>query len=164
MISKKTFIFLFLFVILTNGNIKAETKIYFSPSMDCENLIINNILSTKKELKIIIYSLTNQNIANAIKEVFDKNVDVKIIADRRQSKIKSSLVQSLIDYGIPIRISKKVHIEHNKVSIIDKNQVITGSYNYTNNATYNNSENCLLITDNENKYYNRFNQLWKYYE
>lgn len=163
MINKKIFIFLFLFTIFTD-NIKAETEIYFTPSKDCENLIINNILNTKKELKIIIYSLTNQNIVDAIKKVFDKNIDVKIIADRLQSKNKSSLIQSLIDYGVPIRISKKVKIEHNKVSIIDKNQVITGSYNYTNNATYNNSENCLLITDNQNKYYNRFNKLWGYYE
>ncbi len=153
------FIFAFLFI-----NFSLSAEIYFSPSKDCENLIINNILSAKKELKILIYSLTNKNIADAIKEVFNRKVDVKIIADRRQGKIKNSLITSLVDHSIPIRISKKVKIEHNKVSIIDKSRVITGSYNYTHNATHNNSENCILIKDTKRKYYNRFNQLWEYYE
>lgn len=37
-------------------------------------------------------------------------------------------------------------------------------YFHMHDATYNNSENCILIKDTKRRYYNRFNQLWEYYE
>jgi len=40
-------------------------------------------------------------------------------------------------------------IAHNKVMIIDRKKVITGSFNFTNAADNRNAENVLLIEDSE---------------
>jgi phosphatidylserine/phosphatidylglycerophosphate/cardiolipin synthase-like enzyme len=45
-------------------------------------------------------------------------------------------------------IDKMAGIAHNKVIVIDKRKVITGSFNFTKAADYRNAENLLLI---ENK-------------
>ncbi len=46
---------------------------------------------------------------------------------------------------IPVWIDSSVHIAHNKVMIIDGKELITGSYNFTYAADYDNAENLLVI-------------------
>jgi phosphatidylserine/phosphatidylglycerophosphate/cardiolipin synthase-like enzyme len=160
--------FVFSFFVVVNAKNKeslGEVKaIYFAPSLDCENLVVEQINQAESEVNIIIYSVTNVNITKAIISAKDGGKTVKVIVDRTQSKGKNSLIDELIASGIDVRISKKHKIEHNKVTIVDRSKVITGSYNYTNNATKYNSENCILIEDKGLKYQNRFNVLWRYYE
>lgn len=43
-------------------------------------------------------------------------------------------------------------------------RVVTGSYNWTNAATYKNSENCLFFKPADQKYAARFEYLWRLYE
>jgi len=47
--------------------------------------------------------------------------------------------------GIPVWIDAAVRIAHNKVMIIDGRDLITGSYNFTYAAAYDNAENLLYI-------------------
>jgi phosphatidylserine/phosphatidylglycerophosphate/cardiolipin synthase-like enzyme len=138
--------------------------IYFSPSSKCEELIVSYLNNARDNVDIIIYSITSENIVRALKNAKDNNIGIRVIADRTQSKGKNSLVDEIISYGIPVRISKKHKIEHNKVSIIDNRFVITGSYNYTNNALNHNSENCILIEDYEHLFKERFEYLWRLYD
>ncbi len=49
--------------------------------------------------------------------------------------------------GIPTFIDDKHAIAHNKVMIIDKAKVITGSFNFTKAAEEKNAENVLIIKD-----------------
>jgi len=73
------------------------------------------------------------------------------VADKVQSQGKNSEIKYLISKGIPvkIRIGKGRGIMHNKFAVIDEKEVITGSYNWTNNAEENNYENAVFITDPE---------------
>ena len=159
----KFIILLFFTFNIYAADIGKVINIYFTPSNDCENLVINQIKEAKDSIDIAIYSITSKEIVEAIKNAYDNNIKVQIIADKLQSKGKSSLVKEIIEYKIPLRINKKHRIEHNKFTIIDDKFVITGSYNYTNNAKKNNSENCLLIEDYLMNYKDRFNYLWGLY-
>ena len=47
--------------------------------------------------------------------------------------------------GIPTFIDDKHAIAHNKIMIIDKETVITGSFNFTKAAEEKNAENLLII-------------------
>jgi len=51
---------------------------------------------------------------------------------------------------------------HNKFAVIDQRIVITGSYNWTTNATQNNDENLIIITsrDAAAKYNVEFERIW----
>ena len=157
------FIFLLLDIVNLYADIGIVREIYFTPSDDCRNLIIKNIDNAKESVDVAIYSITDNAIADAIKRAHDKKINVRIIVDRLQLKNKGSKVMELLDYGVPVLISRKYRIEHNKFTVVDDKIVIGGSYNYTTNARKYNSENCLLIEDNELKYKNRFIQLWNFY-
>ena len=53
-------------------------------------------------------------------------------------------------------------IQHDKFAIFDGQKGVTGSYNWTNAATYKNAENCLFFSDEVIKRYEeRFEQLWQ---
>jgi phospholipase D len=162
---KKIVIFLSLIfcincVVENRGDVK---KIYFTPSSKCENLIIDSIKKYNK-IDIVIYAINNDNIVSALKKAKDKNKNIRIIVDNTQSKLKYSKYEEMVDYGIEIRQSKKYRVEHNKFAIFDDNNVITGSFNYTNAASKRNSENCILIFDRNKSYGKRFSELWKLYE
>ena len=47
--------------------------------------------------------------------------------------------------GIPVLIDAKHAIAHNKVMVIDDETIVTGSFNFTNQAEHSNAENLLVI-------------------
>ena len=53
----------------------------------------------------------------------------------------------MIAAGIPVAIDYMPGCAHNKIIIIDHDQVLTGSYNWTVSAERRNAENLLLIKD-----------------
>ena len=145
-------------ILLTSPAHAQVQKVCFSPSTCCEDNIVELIQSSHESINIAIYAFTNQKIYDALKTAREKGISIKIVTDKTQSKGKSSLVPALIDNGFDVRIKKKYRIEHNKT-------VITGSYNWTESATRNNSENCLVekrITVVK-KYGKRFGELWEMY-
>jgi phosphatidylserine/phosphatidylglycerophosphate/cardiolipin synthase-like enzyme len=95
----KYIIFLIFPVFVYATEIGKVLNIRFSPSDDCENLIIDNIKQAKSNINIVIYSFTDKDIMNAIKQAKDNNIDIQIIADKMQSKGKGSVINELIEYG-----------------------------------------------------------------
>ena len=151
----------FLLICVFFFNVSAKT--FFTPSLECEREIIKSILKTKHTLDIAIYSITNEQIVEAIIEANNRGVKVRILTDYVQAKGKHSKALYLKQSGVKIRLNSKHKIEHNKFAIFDKKIVETGSYNYTHNATKNNSENCTFLKQKTDiqKYQRRFNWLWK---
>lgn len=91
------------------------------------------------------YSFTNQPIVKALVEANKRGVDVFVILDKSNKTDKYSVADLLDHYGIDTYIDSKEAIAHNKVMILDKEVVITGSYNFTNAAENRNAENVLVI-------------------
>jgi phosphatidylserine/phosphatidylglycerophosphate/cardiolipin synthase-like enzyme len=52
---------------------------------------------------------------------------------------------NLRNAGIQVNLDGNPRLMHHKVIIIDQQIVITGSYNFSNNAEHNNDENTLII-------------------
>ena len=140
-----------------------EIKIFFTPSPDCENNIIERINQSNK-IDVVVYSITNPNITNAIIAAYKRGADIRIITDRTQSKGKKSLVGTIKKAGIPVLTNKKHKIEHNKFAVFDDIGVVSGSYNWTTNASMYNSENCLFFNQPNKEYSHRFEQLWNIYK
>jgi phosphatidylserine/phosphatidylglycerophosphate/cardiolipin synthase-like enzyme len=55
----------------------------------------------------------------------------------------------LANSGIPTYIDSKHAIAHNKIMVIDKETVITGSFNFTKAAEEKNAENLLILKNKE---------------
>ena len=139
-----------------------EIKIFFTPGAECEDNIIEKINQSNK-IDIAVYSITNPDITNAIIAAYKRGADIRIITDRTQSKGKKSLVGTIKKAGIPVLTNKKHKIEHNKFAVFDDVHIVSGSYNWTTNASKNNSENCLFFNQPDKEYSQRFEYLWTLY-
>lgn len=141
----------------------AEVEVAFTPSQDCENMIIERIDNARHSIVVAVYSINNVNIVGALERAYNRGIDLKILTDRLQASGKHSKVMDLYKYGINIRVHSKNKIEHNKFAVFDGEAVSTGSYNWTNPASSKNSENCLFLEQGEKavtEYKNRFEELW----
>lgn len=121
-----------------------EIKVYF-PSVDnCTDQIVQLIDRANSTLKIAIYSFTLEPIANAIIRANDRGVNIKIIIEPTQDT-QYSVSGRLISNGIQVFEDHGSGIMHDKVMIVDSTYVVTGSFNWSNNAQDNNAENLLII-------------------
>jgi phosphatidylserine/phosphatidylglycerophosphate/cardiolipin synthase-like enzyme len=126
--------------------------------------LINVINSANSSLDIAIYSLTKPDIVSAIAAAENRGVAVRIITDREQSGDKYQAKELLVlsNAGIPIKINSHQGLMHLKVTIADDKTVTTGSYNYTDEATYDNDEVLVIINDQNiaQNWDNEFQSMW----
>ncbi len=175
-IFRKIFIILFIFGcgfitgIITqppknqNSSISYNTQAFFSPNGSVRNQIIKAINECKKTLDIAIFDLTATDILMALEEAKKRGVNIRIIADSRQAKGVHSAVKQLFEDGLKLKITngKKGGIMHNKFAIFDDKLLITGSYNWTDNAEFRNYENAIFTTDLNliKNFKAEFNNIW----
>lgn len=126
---------------------KPIIDVCFSPGGNCQPIILNLINNTKKKILVQSYSFTSQNIAEALIKAHQQGIKVIILFDRSQITAKHSQIHKMKEAGIECHVDHVLGIAHNKVMIIDKEIVITGSYNWTNAAEMRNAENLLIIKD-----------------
>jgi phosphatidylserine/phosphatidylglycerophosphate/cardiolipin synthase-like enzyme len=132
---------------LTLNNTPAQA--YFSPNGGCTEAIINQIDNAKSEILVQAYSFTSAPIAKALTDAFKRGVKVQAILDKSQRSEKYTSATFLSNSGIPTYIDDKHAIAHNKIMIIDRETVITGSFNFTKAAEEKNAENLLIIRNKE---------------
>lgn len=129
--------------------------------------LVSLINSTHKSLDIAIYSITKKNIVDAIIEAEKRGIKVRIITDNETSKNKyeNSALYRINDAGIPIKVNKHSGLMHMKVMISDDSTVTTGSFNYTDSATYKNDEVLVVIHDlSSTKVFEKeFSKMWNDY-
>ena len=124
----------------------AGNKAFFTPGTD-----------------VAVYSITHPDITDAIIDAHNRGANIRIVTDRMMAKNKGSLVGKIRNAGIPVLTNKKHKIEHNKFAVFDDVHVVSGSYNWTTNASKYNSENCVFFDQQNKEYSHRFEYLWDLY-
>lgn len=79
-----------------------DEQVAFSPSKECENIIIKLIEHSDK-IDIVVFDINNDNIVAALKQAEKKGKKIRILTDKRQAASKSSKVLDLYEAGINIR-------------------------------------------------------------
>jgi len=148
-------IFLTLFLLLISLPGSAEQfkatgniEVYFSPRGAATKTIVNGINTAKSEILIQAYLFTSKPITNALVEARKRGVKIVTILDKIQSKDKKTLSDTIAKTGIPVFIDVEHAIAHNKIIIIDRSTLITGSFDFTK-AEENNVENMLVLKGNK---------------
>ena len=149
-------IFILHLLLLPPGLVQAETlflnqvrtELYFSPKGGAEAAIVQAINQARRELCVLAYSFTSLPINAALEAAYQRKLRVIVILDRSQLAARGSKLRNLQEAGLPVFIDSTHAIAHNKVMIIDKRRIITGSFNFTRAAEERNAEN-LLIMDNK---------------
>jgi phosphatidylserine/phosphatidylglycerophosphate/cardiolipin synthase-like enzyme len=127
----------------------APYEVCFTPGEDCQDLIVSQLEKAKKSIFVQAYSFTSAPIAKAIVDAAKRGVEVEAILDKSQFSVKYSSSRFLLNHKIMVWKDDKVAIAHNKVIIIDKQTVITGSFNFTKAAQEKNAENLIVIEDKD---------------
>jgi phosphatidylserine/phosphatidylglycerophosphate/cardiolipin synthase-like enzyme len=123
----------------------APVQVCFSPKGGCTEAIVSQIDKAKSEILVQAYSFTSAPIAKALVDAFKRGVKVEAILDKSQKRERYTSATFVSNAGIPTYIDSKHAIAHNKIMIIDKETVITGSFNFTKAAEEKNAENLLII-------------------
>lgn len=140
---------LMLTAIAVTANAAEAWTVCFTPGEDCTKAIVGELAKAKREVEVQAYSFTSAPIAKALVDAKERGVDVRVILDKSQKSERYSSVTFLANAGIPVWIDDKVAIAHNKVMIIDRETVVTGSFNFTRSAQERNAENLLILRDAE---------------
>ena len=125
------------------------SNVCFSPNGNCTSAIVEQIDSAKSEILIQAYSFTSAPIAKALLNAHKRGIKVQAILDKSNRTKKYSSATFLSNNNIPVFIDAMHAIAHNKIMIIDKEIVITGSFNFTKAAETKNAENVLILKSKE---------------
>lgn len=121
-------------------------EVYFSPEDGTLEHILEAVNSARESIYFMAYSFTSDELRAALIEQAQAGVEVRGVFDEDQYKSNSGTeFEALAEAGVDVRLDGNTHLMHHKVIIIDGQKVITGSYNFSNNAEYNNDENTLII-------------------
>jgi phosphatidylserine/phosphatidylglycerophosphate/cardiolipin synthase-like enzyme len=140
-------IFLLILAVLScspQGNI-APIQVLFSPGGGCTDAIVGELSKARKEILVQAYFFTSQPIAKALVDAHKRGVRTEIILDKSQRTDKYSAADFTSRMGVSTYIDDAHAIAHNKIMIIDKEIVITGSFNFTKAAEERNAENLIII-------------------
>jgi phosphatidylserine/phosphatidylglycerophosphate/cardiolipin synthase-like enzyme len=141
------------------GNVRIEC--FFSPEDRVLKAVIRTVNEAKATIDFMAFSFTSQEIAEAMASRVNKGVRVRGLFEGRNANSQYSQDDFLEQKGAKVYLDENEDNMHNKVIIVDTETVITGSYNFSDNAEKNNDENLLILhsTDIATKYEQEFNRL-----
>ena len=136
-------------------------EVLFCPEDGCSSRLIELIDGAKESIRLAIYTLTHDEIAEALIRAHERGIDVKIVMEREKVD-RYSEYGRLKSAGIDVRLDSNPYLMHNKFMVIDSEVVATGSYNYTYSADRRNDENILILRSKEiaAAYEDEFNEIW----
>lgn len=117
---------------------------FFSPKGGGQNAVMNELQRAKKNISFMTFSLTDQTAGSIIQQKSQQGVQIRGVFDTWLGAGRYSLFNPLKDSGVVVSKDGNEALLHHKVILVD-DTVITGSYNYSNNAENSNNENFLII-------------------
>jgi phosphatidylserine/phosphatidylglycerophosphate/cardiolipin synthase-like enzyme len=126
------------------NNIRVEN--YFCPEDGCRDKIRGEIARANKSIIFLMFSFTDDFLGNDLVIKHEEGVVVRGVFEKTKLSEYSEF-NKLSYQGIDVRLDKNKYNMHHKVWIIDNRTVITGSFNPSANAEYDNDENILIIED-----------------
>jgi phosphatidylserine/phosphatidylglycerophosphate/cardiolipin synthase-like enzyme len=122
-------------------------EVYFSPHGGCTEAVVRELDTAKQTVFVQAYSFTSREIAAALDRAKERGVVVHVILDKSNLQETTNADADIARHGISVLVDAKHSIAHNKVIVIDSQVVITGSFNFTEQAERANAENLLVIHD-----------------
>jgi phosphatidylserine/phosphatidylglycerophosphate/cardiolipin synthase-like enzyme len=119
--------------------------VHFSPKGGCTDVIVAELKRARREVVVLAYSFTSQPIAQALVEAKKRGVHVEIVLDHSNETEVHTDLTYFIEQGLAPLVDPHHAIAHNKIMVIDRHTVITGSFNFTNQAEHENAENLLVL-------------------
>ncbi|HHZ89249.1 TPA: hypothetical protein EYN65_01590, partial [Candidatus Poribacteria bacterium] len=120
----------------------------FAPEMDVASVLMQQITEAETSVVFMAFSFTHDGIGNTMVARYQDGVGISGIFEKRGSSTKYSEFGKMKQHGINVMTDSNPYVLHHKVIVIDEDTVITGSFNFSNNAAKTNDENLLVIEGN----------------
>lgn len=128
------------------GNSTIRT--FFSPRGGGQEAVVETVAKAQQRLSFMTFSFTDKQIAGIMVDKKKAGLRVEGVFDQCLGYGRYSMYHTLRKNNIYTRMDGNEALLHHKVILVD-DTVITGSYNFSNNADRSNNENMLII---ENSY------------
>ncbi len=140
-----------------------KNEVYFSPGSNCKNRIIPLINNAKQTIDVCVFTISDDDISDAIYSAHKRKVKVRIITDNDKANDLGSDVDYLSKKGLSIIKDISTNHMHHKFALIDSIFLINGSFNWTRSASKYNNENITILTDPELtiQFSEKFEDLWR---
>lgn len=122
-----------------------SSAVHFSPKGGCTEAVIAELGVARREILVLAYSFTSRPITEALIAAHRRGVKVEIVLDHSNEKEEYTDLPHLLQQGLKPLIDPHHAIAHNKIMVIDRRTVITGSFNFTHQAEKENAENLLIL-------------------
>ncbi len=105
------------------------------------------IAAAHTSLDCAFYELESQRVADALIAAHLRGVKVRIVGDTDYRDNKE--MQGVITAGIPVVFDERSALMHDKFVVRDAKAIWTGSYNATDNCSFRNNNNALIIPSSD---------------
>ena len=145
--------------VVVNGT---PIQVYFSPEDDVMNRIIPIVRGAQSSIRFLAFSFTDYPLAQAMIDRAGRGVDAAGVYEKVGSETESSELRTFFCAKVPVRQDGNPRFLHDKLIVVDNRYVITGSFNFSTNATESNDENVVIIDnpDIANLYMQEFGRIW----
>lgn len=114
------------------GGVKVVAS--FAPGPGPSNQLVWAINSADKSIRVMAYSFTDGDIADALIRAKARGVDVRVMLDDYRVKEPGSVAPQLLKAGVSVSTDAAHPIFHFKAVVVDEKRVLMGSYNFTRQA------------------------------
>jgi len=122
-------------------------EILFASEDNVVGAIMDEINAAEQSVRFMAFSFTQDDIGEAMLQRAGNGIEVLGIFETRGSETQYSELTPLFCAGLDVRQDGNKYVLHHKVIIVDDDTVMTGSFNFSANATDSNDENLLIIKD-----------------
>ncbi len=135
---------------------------YFAAEDDIAPTLAALINAADDEILFMAFSFTQDAIGESMLTQANAGIEVRGVFETVGSDTDFSYYPVMLSEGIEVRQDGNGRIMHHKVIIIDRDTVIFGSYNFSNNANESNDENVLIVFDQAfaNAFVAEFEKVW----
>ena len=139
-----------------------DARIIFAAEADEIPALAAEIKKAKESIRLMVFVFSLDELAESILEVMAADVRVQGIFEKRNSTASWSQLPRLHCAGAQMRQDGNRYTLHHKVFIIDDHTVITGSFNFSNNAAKSNDENIVIVRNSAiaSQYLEEWRRLW----
>lgn len=125
-----------------------QVEVYFSPDDGVTQHLAALISKAEESVYFLAYSFTSDALTAALLERHAAGVDVAGVMEARQVESNVGSDYDLLrEAGIDVRLDGNPDNMHHKVLIIDREVVVTGSFNFSRSAEERNDENSVVLHD-----------------
>lgn len=140
----------------------SKVAIRFAAEDGVANYLAELLATAQTEIRFLAFSFTQDDMGGTVLQRAENGVDVAGVFETRGSETEYSELPIMYCAGLAVRQDGNPQTMHDKVFIIDRHIVVTGSFNFSNNADESNDEN-IVVVDNADiaaLYLQEFDRIW----